>query len=751
MITNTLSLNIINLSKEDEGTYSLYKTTYSGVNYTTASIYIQVMPSPSITTDMEFVDTSAQSVTIAVAVVLIIGILITLIIIIIPLMICLYILKRRRGKNEPQSKQIYKEVDNNKGDTGNQNTTYYTIDDVKSKNVGTYMCLDEEIDETTFTTPGEGPNYQNINELGNLEEKIYEKIPNDPRMVPIPLDTFKAHVDKIWKKDGSLEEEYESFGGKSLRYPCTAAFKEENRTKNRFKQIYPYDKSRVVLKSIDTDSSADYINASHIPGFYVKNNFICSQAPKDSTLQSFWQMITENNVVNIVMVTNLVEMGRTKCTAYFPLRKGKSLTIGPYVIVLVQEDVAIGYTIRTLQVSFNGRTTEIKHFHFTAWPDHDVPVLHDELLLFVEKVQEGIIEPDSPILVHCSAGVGRSGTFLSLFNLSSAIKQRKSICIYNLVHEMREHRPQMVQTFAQYKFIYLSVLEMLLGNTSIPSKDFTETYNLYMQSESEGYISVFFQQYSELNYQCDKSFEHICKVAQNECNESKNPITSTLPRDNNRIVLFSPHWESDYINATNFDDIECVVTINPTQNTLQDFLQLIYQTEPSLVVMLTTPKELRLIQEGKSDRVVYWPNQDEPINTDGFVVKSLLKEKSSSFLHNKINLVHKIEQVDKSFEQFISSKWNEKGEPDLEGMIILLQAMLVHKQDNPAAPIIIHCIDGAGKTGVLFTVFKAILESRDKNVIDIFHIVKKLRSERMNLVPTLVSRFYNTNQKLTDT
>ena len=730
----TFLINLAKLSREDEGTYSLYRTTTaSGINYTTASIYIQVIPSPSVSTGIDMIP--------LIVIILVVVILTALTIFIISLIVYLCIWKRHRGKNESQSKPIYQEIDNNVEESGNQNCTYHTTGDTNSKNGRIYMCIDEEIDETTFIFPAEGPKYQNMNELGKLEEKIYEKFPNDPRMVPIPLETFKAHVDQIWNEGGSLEEEYKSFGGKSLRYPCTAAFQEENRTKNRFKLIYPYDKSRVVLKSINEGSLTDYINASHIPGFYVKNNFICSQAPKDSTLQIFWQMITENNVVNIVMVTNLVEMGRTKCAEYFPLRKEKSLTIGPYVIELVQEDVTIGYTIRTLQVSFNGRTTEIKHFHFTAWPDHDVPVLHDELLLFVKKVQEGIIEPDSPILVHCSAGVGRSGTFLSLFNLSSAIKQRKSICIYNLVHEMREHRPQMVQTFAQYKLIYLSVLEMLLGNTSIPSKDFTDTYNLYMQPENEeGYVSVFFQQYSELNYQCDKSFEHICKVAQDECNENKNPITSTLPQDNNRVVLFSPHWESDYINATNFYTIECVVTINPTQNTLQDFLQLIYQTEPSFVVMLTTPKELRLIQEGKSDRVVYWPNQDEPINTDGFVVKSLLNENSSPFLHNKINLVHKIEQVEKSFEQFISSKWNEEGEPDLEGVIILLQAMLIHKQGNPAAPILIHCTDGAGKSGVLLTVFKAILESRDKNVIDIFHIVKKLRNERMNLVPTLVSK-----------
>ena len=718
------------MTEEDEGTYSLYRQTEIGINYTTASVYIKIIPSPiGSETSMNYIIFAGLGI---VGFVIIVAILVGIIILI------LYILKRKLN-NQFRQKKLNSASDT-QSKSNNQHGTYYDINMLTPKDTGTYVCLDDdEIDEITFTPSTEKSNYQNIGKF-NFEEITYEKIPNDPQMIPIPLDAYKTHVDKLWKKEGSLEQEYESLGGKSQRYPWSIAMQDSNKSKNRFKLIYPYDKSRVVLQRTGEDPSSDYINASHIPGFYVKKNFICSQAPKDSTLQSFWQMIIENNVANIVMVTNLVEMGKTKCTAYFPLKKIRPLTIGPYEVVLVQENVMTGYTIRNLKVSHFGKVTQIKHFHFTAWPDHDVPTLYDELLLFVEKVEEGLIESEAPLLVHCSAGVGRSGTFLSLFNLSAAIKNRKAISIYNLVHEMREHRPQMVQTLAQYKFIYLSVLEIALGNTSVPSGEFTNTYRLYMQSENEGYISVFFQQYSELNYQCDKAFTHICTTAENDANTSKNPIKTTLPQDTNRVILFSPHWGGDYINATSFDDISCIVTINPTKNTLQDFFQLIYQVEPSLVVMLTTPNELGLIKEGKSDRVVYWPNQGEPLNTNGFELTSSLNEKSSSFLRNKISMYHTIEQINRTFEQIISSKWNEKEEPDLESVVVLLQAMLIHKEDHPTSPIIIHCTDGAGKSGVLFTVFRAILDSREKNFIDIFHIVKKLRSERMNFVPTLVSK-----------
>ena len=723
---------ITTFQKEDEGTYSILRTTDSGKEYITASVSISISAEQVKNSSLE-----TYIVYIGIAVPIILCFSLFIIIIVVIIIVC--ISKKRRKPKQFASRQFTNEDSDSPSKANDVQNSNGLCSTVKSKKKKNYEKFDEEIVETTFTQSIESANYQNITVLKQDDDNTYEKVPENIRSLSIPLDTYKMHVNELWQNEGSLENDYETLGGKAHRYPCTNGTLDPNRVKNRFKLIYPYDKSRVILKETSEDPSSDYINASYIPGLYVRETFIAAQAPKDVTLQSFWQMIVENDVSNIVMVTNLVESGRIKCEAYFPVKEGKKLITGQYEIILDKEEILIGYTIRMLTVFHNGKNKQIKQFHFTAWPDHDVPDLHNELLLFVEKVQTQKIDSKSPILVHCSAGVGRSGTFLAIYNLLAAIKQGNAISIYNVVHEMREHRPQMVQTFSQYKFIYLSVLEMLLGSTSIPNDEFTATYKLYMQSESEGYVSVFFQQFSELNYQCDKGFEHICTTALNDSNKDKNPIKTILPSDKNRAILFSPHWEGDYINATGIDDNRYIITITPTRNTLEDFLQLLYQFKPSMVVFLATPKELRLIQDEKSDRVVYWPKQGEPLDTNAFTLTSLSSEKFSSMIRSKIRLTHTIENDVSEFTHITSTKWNERGEPDLVNVVMLLHALIKQKQDNPGSPIIFHCTDGVGKTGVLFTVFKAILESKEKNFIDIFHIVKKLRNERMNFVSTLVS------------
>ena len=718
-------LTIETIKKVDEGTYSLIRKTTSGQKYLTAQVYISVVSSGATTS-------SSSTIIIVMAIIPII-ILVCLIVIIILIIICVW--KRRTLSSFPNQKPKTEndtptERKSSSKDCINQQS--YT----QEHNDRAYYEL-KEIVETDPTDVNSPPKTQ-------LKEKdpetAYEEITEviDPRMVPISLDVFKIHIDKIWKNEGALLEEYESLGGKSHRYPCTYGTIEENKVKNRFKLIYPYDKSRVTLIQKSNSINSDYINASMIPGYYSKESFIAAQGPKENTMQDFWQIIVENKIVNIVMVTNLVESGRRKCEAYFSLKFGEKVIIGPYEINLDKEEVKTGYAIRKMSIDHMGKITQVKHFHFTAWPDHDVPTLYDELLLFVSKVQEGHIKTKAPILVHCSAGVGRTGTFITLYNLLTAIQQHKPINIYSIVNAMREHRPQMVQTFAQYKFIYLSVLEILLGNTSIPTQEFIETFNSYMKSEETGYVSVFFQQFSELNYQCEKAFDPVCTAALEGCNSKKNPVDDVLPNDSNRIVLYSQQWGGDYINASNIEEGEIILTIHPTADTLENFYQLLYQVGPSLVVMLCSKKELQLIQQNKSQRVTYWPNLSGSLQTDSFMITCENSEKSY-FIRNKLNLQHVEDQSNKLFTQIITDSWNEKGEPDLKKNVFILQAMLEFRQQFPEAPIVIHCKDGAGISGVLYTVYKSIKDSTGKKLIDIFHTVKKLRNERMNSVSTLVS------------
>ena len=734
--TSKLLYVIPMITKSHEGNYSLLRTTNLGKRYTTANVQISVVP--------KSINSASDSLTIIIIAISITVVFLLVSLAVILIIICVVIVYRRKVTQFPRQSLC------NKIDTSPKEYTKTTeVNNSIELNTCGYSMLDEvETVENKLTEPDSlAVHYENIlqandstlhqeplDELSTVYHEISEVV--NQQMIPIPLDLYKTHINKLWQKEGSLQEEYESLGGKTHKYSCTIASAEKNRNKNRFRLIYPYDKSRVLLKD-SGDGNSDYINASHIPGNYTTENFIASQAPKENTIQEFWQMITENKIVNVAMVTNLVESGRKKCDEYFPLKIGGKIIIRPYEITLETEEIRTGYTIRMMSVQYNGRTVRVKHFHFTAWPDHDVPILYDELLLFVSKVQEGLIKTKAPILVHCSAGVGRTGTFITLYNLLAAIQQSKPISIYNVVHEMREHRPQMVQTFAQYKFIYLSVLEMLLGNTSIPTAEFMDTFNLYMQSENEGYVSVFFQQYSELNYQCEKGFDHVCNDALEDSNSNKNLIKDILPCDNNRVELASQHWQGNYINATSIDNGEFIITVHPTHETLRDFHQLIYQMEPSLIVMLCTKRELQLMEQNKSKRVVYWQSYADSIEEYPFVLTCENTDKSA-FIRNKVSMNHRIDGCNRTFTQIIVNHWSNKGDPDLKKSVVLLKTILEFKQHYPTSPIIIHCVDGAGKSGVIYTVYRGIVDSTEKGYIDIFHIVKKLRKERMKSVTNLV-------------
>ena len=569
-------------------------------------------------------------------------------------------------------------------------------------------------------------NYQNLTEIQN------------PRMKPIPLDLFKQTVDKLWENENTLEEEYKSLGGDVLRYESKHAQIDQNRIKNKYKFIYPYDKSRVVLEKLGKDPNSDYINASNIPGLYVTQKFIAAQGPKENTIQDLWRMVLEKNIRNIVMVTNCVEGGKLKCEEYFPLKEDKTMKLGKYTVRNTSTNQFKGHTTRTLKLTFDEHSTQIKHFHFTAWPDHDVPSLFDELLAFVGFVQNNITVSDAPILVHCSAGVGRTGTFITLFNLRYAIQKGQPISIYLLAHEMREHRPHMVQTFRQYKFIYLAVLELLLDKTSIPVQEFNNTYSKYLESDQEGYVSVFFQQFAELNYQCEKSFILSCSEGEN--NEGKNPNQTILPFDNNRVVISSPHFPSNYINASYHENNLFITAQNPIAKTIRDFLQMIYQKEATLVIMLSTSKEKSKILGNLSDRKPYWPNKEGTLDVSPFQVEVVSSEKSTAMIKQRITLRNLQENSEQSFMQIISTTWEENNDPnDLQSVVTLIQLILKHRQDNPNTTMIMHCSDSISKTGVVFTVYQCIRDMQETGEVDIFHTIKRLRREKLNIIPDLVS------------
>ncbi|CAM5120554.1 unnamed protein product [Eretmochelys imbricata] len=290
------------------------------------------------------------------------------------------------------------------------------------------------------------------------------ELPFSPiRSNTIKVESFESYFKKQQADSNcGFAEEYEELRSVGIHQPKFAAELTENRGKNRYNNVLPYDISRVKL-SIQTHPTDDYINANYMPGYNSKKEFIAAQGPLPNTVQDFWRMIWEKNIYAIVMLTKCVEQGRTKCEEYWP-DKGSNY-YDDITVTLVSEYVLPEWTIRDFTVEDNNATEihSVRQFHFTSWPDHGVPETTDLLINFRHLVQENMSHnpPDSPTLVHCSAGVGRTGTFIAIDRLIQQIEMENTSDVYGVVYDLRMHRPLMVQTEDQYVFLNQCVLDII--------------------------------------------------------------------------------------------------------------------------------------------------------------------------------------------------------------------------------------------------------------------------------------------------
>nr|KAF6453597.1 protein tyrosine phosphatase receptor type B [Molossus molossus] len=283
---------------------------------------------------------------------------------------------------------------------------------------------------------------------------------------PIKINQFEGHFMKLQADSNYLlSKEYEDLRDVGRNQPCDIALLPENRGKNRYNNILPYDASRVKLSNVDDDPCSDYINASYIPGNNFRREYITAQGPLPGTKDDFWKMVWEQNVHNIVMVTQCVEKGRVKCDHYWPADQD-SLYYGDLILQMLSESVLPEWTIREFRICSEEQLDAhrlIRHFHYTVWPDHGVPETTQSLIQFVRTVRDYINRtPGSgPTVVHCSAGVGRTGTFIALDRILQQLDSKDSVDIYGAVYDLRLHRVHMVQTECQYVYLHQCVRDVL--------------------------------------------------------------------------------------------------------------------------------------------------------------------------------------------------------------------------------------------------------------------------------------------------
>uniref|UniRef100_A0A8C7X4P2 protein-tyrosine-phosphatase n=1 Tax=Oryzias sinensis TaxID=183150 RepID=A0A8C7X4P2_9TELE len=283
---------------------------------------------------------------------------------------------------------------------------------------------------------------------------------------PIRIMNFESHFNKLQADSHYLlSEEYEDLKDVGRNQPLDSALLPENRGKNRYNNILPYDSTRVKLSYVDDDPCSDYINASYIPGNNFRREYIATQGPLPGTKDDFWKMVWEQNVHNVVMVTQCVEKGRVKCDHYWPFDQDP-LYYGDLIVQMLSESVLSEWTIREFRICSEEQLSFsrlVRQFHYTVWPDHGIPDNTQSLIQFVRTVRDYVNRsPGSgPTVVHCSAGVGRSGTFIVLDRVLQQLDVRDTVDIYGAVFDLRLHRSHMVQTEGQYSYLHHCVRDVL--------------------------------------------------------------------------------------------------------------------------------------------------------------------------------------------------------------------------------------------------------------------------------------------------
>ncbi|XP_046583686.1 receptor-type tyrosine-protein phosphatase epsilon-like [Haliotis rubra] len=229
----------------------------------------------------------------------------------------------------------------------------------------------------------------------------------------------------------------------------------------------PDDDTRVKLQTLPDKPGSDYINASYIDGYSEPRVYIAAQGPNKKTLTDFWRLIWEKNCTRIVMLTNLMEMGKTKCAAYWSDKK--DWTVGDFNIAVISSSERAHWVVRELQVTEKKTNTcrRFHQFHFTTWPDHWIPE-ETSLAEFLWLVRTAANTHSVPLLVHCSAGIGRTGTYIAVDYLLDQALTEDKVDVFGCVSKMRDQRKGMIQTKEQYACVYLTLQEALeFGNTTM--------------------------------------------------------------------------------------------------------------------------------------------------------------------------------------------------------------------------------------------------------------------------------------------
>ncbi|XP_036844668.1 receptor-type tyrosine-protein phosphatase epsilon isoform X4 [Oncorhynchus mykiss] len=580
--------------------------------------------------------------------------------------------------------------------------------------------------------------------LEEQEQQTVVLLPRSPSAsktyFPIPVDCLEDETRIRSADDGKLfREEFNSLPSGYTQGTYQEANKEDNREKNRYPNILPYDHSRVVLTQLDGNLCSDYINASYIHGYTDNNKFIAAQGPKQDTVADFWRMIWEQKTATIVMLTNLKERKEDKCYQYWPDQG--CWTYGNVRVAVEDVTVLVDYTIRKFYIQYASDGTKpsrlVTQLHFTSWPDFGVPFSPIGMLKFLKKVKTVNSSFAGPIVVHCSAGVGRTGTFIVIDGVIDMMHQEQKIDVFGFVSKIRDQRSQLVQTDIQYSFIYQALLEYYLyGDTELDVSSLEghlhKLHNTHAPFDRVG-LEEEFKKLTNM-----RIMKENMRMGNLPANMKKNRVLQIIPYDFNRVIMSMRRGQefTDYINASFIDGYRqkdyFIATQGPLSHTVEDYWRMAWEWKCHSVVMLTE------LQEREQDKCFqYWPTEDSVTYGD-YTVEMKGSTVCDSFSVRDLVLTYGPDKQTRLVRHFHFHGWPEIGIPaEGKGMIDIIASVQRQQQQSGNHPIIVHCSAGAGRTGTFIALSNILERVKAEGLLDVFQTVKSLRMQRPHMVQTV--------------
>lgn len=599
----------------------------------------------------------------------------------------------------------------------------------------------------------------NNGEMGNIAKSGSSSALRSKPIDTKPIgkdDLVAAYVERHRDSDFGFQTEFEQLPTSFPDRTTEICDRPANRPKNRYPDIKCYDQTRVRLKlpnedslenseeaedkSESSNSSAsnntkiptsqnDYINANFVMGYKDRKKWICAQGPLEHTVQDFWRMVYEQNVEMIIMLTNLEEYNRVKCAQYWPGAGDSTFTPWPNLLLNIRfctekrysdyivRELTLTATKASISKAANGsdldvKTTEtrtVKHYHYLQWKDFNAPEHAPAMLRFVKRINEDHAKSrtlNPPILVHCSAGVGRSGTLVAIDGLIQQLREEGQVSIYNMVCDLRHQRNFLVQSVKQFMFVYRAIMEMAqFGDTELEANQIKAT----CQQLTENAGKKLELEFARLANMVDD--RKSLSVGTSEQNRAKNQSDTVIPFDRNRVILTpdGQRPDSTYINASFIEgyhnDESFIITQDPMPATVEDFWRMVTEHNICTMVQLNAPTPMAV------DRgYFYWAESDAPgsqITYGSIQVTLKARESMPSYVKREFVVYNTRVEEEVSMTHFAYSGWGDapqrprspnpgQGSPEMPatttGLLDLVEHALAHKiEASLPGPIAVHC------------------------------------------------------------